>query len=327
MGMWQKTDEKTITMWRVLLFTNILIAPSTCGTYKVRTENGKEHIVKARKRSKLFPDLELGKNHIVPAAKIASDYYSYNYNNMSNIATTTKPEPSTTPELTTTTKPESNTTASTACTPGTKGVQRPVTIAVDTTSSMTAHFPFVKKTFEKIADSGPNIPLWNLVDFADPDAIHRISTADVNQFKTAVQALAIRDDTTGRNDLPEAYMTAVGKALEVTPENGMILVFGDSGMHNPSLWHGHFQTSKAKKIKIFWIYTPKCHYACDAQSIAAHEGLSEGRIYNTADELNVNQFFIDAVHTVQTPCESESSGHRGQKVFSTPPPPPQVFTA
>ena len=57
---------------------------------------------------------------------------------------------------------------------------------------MTAHFPFVKKTFEKIADSGPNIPLWNLVDFADPDAIHRISTADVNQFKTAVQALAIR---------------------------------------------------------------------------------------------------------------------------------------
>ena len=107
----------------------------------------------------------------------------------------------------------------------------------------------MKKTFEKIADSGPNIPLWNLVDFADPDAIHRISTADVNQFKTAVQALAIRsmysifklsnvyeqfskihcpimgrdskkmccaclliisfvpDDTTGRNDLPEAYMT------------------------------------------------------------------------------------------------------------------------
>merc|ERR1711909_210038 len=119
MGIWQKTDEKTITMWRVLLFTNILIVPSNCGTYKVRTENGKEHIVKARKRSKVFPDLELGKNHIVPAAKIASDYYSYNYNNMSNIATTPKPE--------------SNTTASTECTTGTKGVQRPVTIAVDTT--------------------------------------------------------------------------------------------------------------------------------------------------------------------------------------------------
>ena len=57
---------------------------------------------------------------------------------------------------------------------------------------MRSHFPFVKRTVEKIADGGPNIPLWNLVDFGDPDAIHRISTADVNQFKTAVQALAIR---------------------------------------------------------------------------------------------------------------------------------------
>ena len=57
---------------------------------------------------------------------------------------------------------------------------------------MYLHFPFVKRTLEKIADSGSNIPLWNLVDFGDPDAIHRISTADVNQFKTAVQALAIR---------------------------------------------------------------------------------------------------------------------------------------
>ena len=94
------------------------------------------------------------------------------------------------------------------------------------------------------------------------------------------------------------FFEAIGKALEVTPENGMILVFGDSGTHNPCLWLGHFKTSKAKKIKIFWIYTPRCVHSCDAQSLAAYQGLSEGRIYNTASELNINQFFKDAVLTV-----------------------------
>ena len=57
---------------------------------------------------------------------------------------------------------------------------------------MTDHFPFVKKAVEKIADGGPNIPQWNLVDFGDKDAIHQKSTTDVNEFKTAIQALAIR---------------------------------------------------------------------------------------------------------------------------------------
>ena len=57
---------------------------------------------------------------------------------------------------------------------------------------MAAHFPFVKKAVEKIADGGPNIPQWNLVDFGDKDAIHQKSTTDVNEFKTAIQALAIR---------------------------------------------------------------------------------------------------------------------------------------
>ena len=90
--------------------------------------------------------------------------------------------------------------------------------------------------------------------------------------------------------------------MEVTPENGMILVFGDSGTHNPSSWRNHFETSKAKKIKIFWIYTPDCggkaFTACDAQSLAAYKGLSEGRIFNTKSELNIKQFFKEAVHMV-----------------------------
>ena len=91
---------------------------------------------------------------------------------------------------------------------------------------------------------------------------------------------------------------AVGMALQVTPENGMILVFGDSGTHNPGAWYNHFQTSKRKKIKIFWIYTPCCWAACDPKSLEAHRGLSEGRVYNTMSELNINQFFKAAVHTV-----------------------------
>ena len=95
------------------------------------------------------------------------------------------------------------------------------------------------------------------------------------------------------------FFAAVEKALEVTPENGMILVFGDAGTHNPSDWSRHFETSKAKNIKIFWIYTPSCNQQCDAQSLAPYKGLSEGRIYNTASDLKIDEFFKDAVHTVR----------------------------
>jgi hypothetical protein len=94
------------------------------------------------------------------------------------------------------------------------------------------------------------------------------------------------------------FFAAVEKALEVTPENGMILVFGDAGTHNPSEWPRHFDSSKEKNIKIFWIYTPGCNLDCDKESLAAYEGLSEGRIYNTASELKIDEFFKDAVHTV-----------------------------
>ena len=126
-----------------------------------------------------------------------------------------------------------------------------------------------------------------------------------------------------------AFFPAVGKALEVTPENGMILVFGDSGTHNPYAWQNHLHTSKRKKIKIFWIYTPCCWGMCDKVSLEAYRGLSEGRVYNTMSELNINQFFTAAVHTVassilalasvnyiqwlslqlqvQTPCETHST--------------------
>ena len=98
--------------------------------------------------------------------------------------------------------------------------------------------------------------------------------------------------------------------MEVTPENGMILVLGDSGTHNPFKWHDHLPTSKEKKIKIFWIYTPCCWGMCYRNDKAAYEGLSEGRVFNTMSELNINQFFTAAVHTVgkldPDPFESEN---------------------
>ena len=56
---------------------------------------------------------------------------------------------------------------------------------------MRREFPLVKRTVEKIADGGPNIPLWNLIGFGGPHLNHHISTSDVNQFKTAIQALAL----------------------------------------------------------------------------------------------------------------------------------------
>ena len=84
----------------------------------------------------------------------------------------------------------------------------------------------------------------------------------------------------------------------MTPENGMILVFGDSGTKGAWEWQNHLKTSKKKQIKIFWIYTPCCWGMCNAKSVAAYRGLSEGRVFNTMSELNINQFFTAAVHTV-----------------------------
>ena len=120
------------------------------------------------------------------------------------------------------------------------------------------------------------------------------------------------------------FFAAIGKALEVTPENGTILIFNNNlgyyvnGLqkypNGPSLWRRHFATSKAKKIKIFWIfdwgqadsecYTQECPpdrcnhgrgYWCTLKVQALHKRLTEGRIYNLASELNINQFFTDAV--------------------------------
>ena len=58
---------------------------------------------------------------------------------------------------------------------------------------MRSHFPFVKRTVEKIADGGPNIPLWNLVDFGDKNAIHRTRTSHLSHFKNAIKALKTRN--------------------------------------------------------------------------------------------------------------------------------------
>ena len=49
---------------------------------------------------------------------------------------------------------------------------------------------------------------------------------------------------------------------------------------------------------------------CYKNDKAAYEGLSEGRVFNTMSELNINQFFTAAVHTVgkldPDPFESEN---------------------
>ena len=101
--------------------------------------------------------------------------------------------------------------------------------------------------------------------------------------------------------------------MEVTPENGMIMVFGDSGDYKPGSWPGHLQTSKLKNIKIFWICTPVCprdRVRPRGTWEAARKGLSEGRVYETKSELKSDQFFKDAVLTVGklniSPCICKS---------------------
>ena len=92
-------------------------------------------------------------------------------------------------------------------------------------------------------------------------------------------------------------------ALSVTPEYGMILVFGDSGTDNPNGYVPLVATRDRKKIKIFWIFTPCCWGYCgqdggNGGSMRIYKILSENKIFDMMSELNINQFFTDAVHTV-----------------------------
>ena len=93
--------------------------------------------------------------------------------------------------------------------------------------------------------------------------------------------------------------SGVTLALSVTPENGMILVFGDSGTHNSYSYMPLIKTRDRKKIKIFWIFTPCCWGYCDlGGSLEAYKWLSENKTFDMMSELHINQFFTDAVHAV-----------------------------
>ena len=116
--------------------------------------------------------------------------------------------------------------------------------------SMSAHFPFVQRTISRIADGGPNIPLWNLIDFADPDAIHRISTPDVGQFKAAVQNLRIRGMLKIFDEVRKKKMSLPnnGRGLR----NGLIVTFKPTP---PGTMTGQRRTWQAS---IFWSTTFAC---------------------------------------------------------------------
>ena len=78
--------------------------------------------------------------------------------------------------------------------------------------SQARFFSFVLATVSRIIDSGSNVPLWNLVEFGDPDVAHKITTYDAAQMKAAVQALRVYDEH-GNTDFKESYMNGEHKKI------------------------------------------------------------------------------------------------------------------
>ena len=78
--------------------------------------------------------------------------------------------------------------------------------------SQARFFSFVLATVSRIIDSGSNVPLWNLVEFGDPDVAHKITTPYAAQMKAAVQALRVYDEH-GNTDFKESYMNGEHKII------------------------------------------------------------------------------------------------------------------
>ena len=100
------------------------------------------------------------------------------------------------------------------------------------------YFSFALSTVSRIIDSGSNVPLWNLVEFGDPDVAHKITTPYAAQMKAAVQALRVYDEH-GNTDFKESYMNGEHKIimLNVKCYDLYFVRSGKSTICDPAEWN------------------------------------------------------------------------------------------
>ena len=90
--------------------------------------------------------------------------------------------------------------------------------------------------------------------------------------------------------------------LETMPDNGVILVFCDTGSHRLELENLIAEEARRKNVKIFFAIFAGHPSGVNAKSLQVYERLSEGRIFRASSsgqlELSSKTFFDAVIRTV-----------------------------
>jgi len=176
-----------------------------------------------------------------------------------------------------------------------------VAFAVDTTGSMQKSLPLVKATISNIVESGSDVPKWVLTGFNDPSVTVVKETALSEELKSAADSLTFG----GGGDAKEQALQGIDVTLDTMPDNGILLVFTDTGSKRLDLRNAVKEKSLEKNVKIVFaiLTTPG---VIETASLEAYEHLSDGQIFyasaDGSDMADIKAFFETVVSTVQNPC-------------------------
>merc|ERR1712179_677816 len=178
-----------------------------------------------------------------------------------------------------------------------------VGFAIDTTRSMIAALPMVKKMIADLVKTAPKIPTWVLTSFKDPEVKLVRKTSDVEELKTDLDALNYGGDP--KDDLKEQALKGIEVTLDNMPNNGVILVVTDAGSKQLKLERSITRKSFQKNIKIYFTFYPTCRADCD-DSLPVYERLSDGEMFNSS-EFTSEKFFSTVITKVKRPCSKTPS--------------------
>ncbi|XP_063613332.1 von Willebrand factor A domain-containing protein 7-like [Penaeus indicus] len=126
-----------------------------------------------------------------------------------------------------------------------------LSIAIDTTGSMSDDIAAVKEQVQQIVDS-TSAELFILSPFHDPEVGPGLKTTDPQEFMDAVNALHASGGCCG---IEERFWGGLQLALSMTPNYGDIFCFTDAGGNDGELMEGDIAVAQQQHNKVTIIYS------------------------------------------------------------------------
>ena len=104
--------------------------------------------------------------------------------------------------------------------------------------------------------------------------------------------------------IPKLSFPGIQVTLDSMPDNGVILVFTDTGSHQLHLEKSIREKMEKKNVKIFFaLYLDTSYPYHDPTSVEVYKRLSKGQIFHASSDgtlgLDSEKFFKAVVHTVR----------------------------